>query len=146
MEREGHVPITISLFSVNVRVLDGCALPIRHRQDDGLIDSCEFRPIEFQKIFRYVQSGVREEDLVVLLYFLLASAYGSDRRVETWSPVIFAVRRFVADGRDEEIVEFLEESSARFGFISIFFRAVFVEGTPNHVPIEAEIGDFVGVV
>ena len=82
MEREGHVPISIGLFSVNTRVLDRSALPIRHRQDDWLIDSCEFRPIEFQKIFRDVQSGVREEDLVVLLYFLLASAYGSDRKVE----------------------------------------------------------------
>ena len=82
MEREGHVPITISLFSVDIRVLDRSALPIRHRQDDGLIDSCEFRPVEFQEIFRDVQSGVREEDLVVLLYFLLASTYGSDRKVE----------------------------------------------------------------
>ena len=122
VEREGHVPTSIGLLSVDNRVLDRSPLLIRHRQDDKLTDSRELRPIESQRVFRYVHSSVREEDLVVILYFLLASAYGSGREVEAYSPVIVARRRFVVDGRDKEIIEFLEVSSERFK--SVFFSSL----------------------
>ena len=107
---------------MDYRVLNRSPLPIRHRQDDRLTDSREFRPVEFQEVFRYVHSGVREEDLVVILYFLLTPAYGSGLEVEAYSPVIIARRRFVVNGRDKEVIEFLEVSSERFK--SVFFSSV----------------------
>ncbi len=60
---------------------------------------------------RYTCCGVREEDLVTLLYFLLASAYGGRQEVEAKSPEILVRRgwwpwrRLVGDGPDNEIIE-----------------------------------------
>jgi len=62
-------------------------------------------------MLRYILGGISEEDLVVLLYFLLASAHLSRHEVETYSPEILGRRRLVVDGRDEEIIEYLVKSS-----------------------------------
>jgi len=74
-------------------------------------------------MLRYILGGISEEHLVVLLYFLLASAHLRGHEVEAYSPEILARRRLVVDGRDKEIVEFLVKSS-----------------------VEIKFGDFVGVV
>lgn len=116
-ERDGHLTLSIGLVSVDSRVLNRSPRPaIRYRQDDRSIDNCVVRPREFQKMRRYSLglSGVREEDLVVLLYFLLASAYGKGHEVEAYSPVIGVRHILVVDGRDEEIIILLVESSERF--------------------------------
>jgi len=62
-------------------------------------------------MLRYILAGISEEDLVVLLYFLLASAYLSGHEVEAYSPEILGRRRLVFDGRDEEIIEYLVKCS-----------------------------------
>ncbi len=59
----------------------------------------------------YILGGVREEDLIVLLHFLLASTHLSGQEVETYSPEILARRRLVVDGSDKEIIELLVKSS-----------------------------------
>jgi hypothetical protein len=70
-------------------------------------------------MLRYSSCGVREEDLVVLLYFLLASAYGKGHEVEAYSPEIVARRLLVVDGRDREIIVLPVESSERFVISSV---------------------------
>lgn len=119
----GHTPTIISKMSVDTRSRDRSPRPIRHRQDGRYIDNCKIRPRELQIMSRYISGGISEEDLVVLLYFLLASAHLSGHEVEAYSPEIVTRRRLVLDACDKEIIEFLVKSS-----------------------VETEFGDFVGVI
>ena len=99
-------------------------------------------------MLRYM-GGMSEEDLVALLYYLLASAHLRGHEVAAYSPEIPARRRLVVDGRNKEIVEFLVKSSKRICFVKPFLL-LSKRGTPlslkNHLPVETEFGDFVGVV
>jgi hypothetical protein len=71
-------------------------------------------------MLRYILGGVSEEDLVVLLYFLLASAHLGGHEVEAYSPEILSRRRLVVDGRDKEIIELLVKSSKGIRFVKPF--------------------------
>src|SRR6267154_6646957 len=62
----------------------------------------------------------RESIAQVWKYFLLASAHFSGHEVEAYSPEIFARRRLVVDGRDEEIIEFFVKSSKGICFVKPF--------------------------
>ncbi len=72
--------------------------------------------------------GVREEDLVALLYFLLASAYGGGQEVEAKSPEIpvrqgpWPWRRLVGDGSYNEIVKSVIKFSEQILVNPIFRR------------------------
>jgi hypothetical protein len=106
--------------SVDSRVSNrGSRSTIRHRQDDGSIDNRESRPREFQENRIYTHRGdigVREEDLVVLLYFLLASAYIDFLVIEGYSPEIVDRRSLAVDAIDKEIIVFIVERSEIFEF------------------------------
>jgi hypothetical protein len=103
----------------------------------------------------YILGGISEEDLplavVVLLYFLLASAHLSGHEFEAYSTEILALarRRLVIDRRDEESIELLVKS---YKGILICHTVLLLskQGTPlsqkNRLPVETEVGDFVGVV
>ena len=112
-ELDGHLTLSISLPSADSRVLNRSSRPaIRYRQDDPLIGNREVLPREFQEMRRYTLGGygVREEDLVAILYFLLASAYGKALEVEGHKPEILARRILAVDGRDIEIIKSYVES------------------------------------
>lgn len=134
----------IGKMSVDTRFRDRSARPIRHRQDDRETNSCDVRPRELQIMHRYILGGISEEDLVILLYFLLASTHLSGQEVEAYEPEILALRRLVADGRDKEIIEFLIKSSKGIYFVN--FEAGNNYFLKNHLPVETEFGGFVGVV
>jgi hypothetical protein len=72
-------------------------------------------------MFRYILGGVREEDLIILLYFLLASSYGKGYKVEAYSAEVFASRYLIVDGRDKEIIEFHVESSEHIVIVRTSF-------------------------
>lgn len=69
---------------------------------------------------RYVLSGIREEDLIILLYFLLASAHLSGHEVEAYGPEITARRCLIVNGRYKEIIEFLVKSPKSICFVKLF--------------------------
>lgn len=69
---------------------------------------------------RYVLGGIRKEDLIILLDFLLASAHLCGHEVEAYSPEIIARRCLIVDGRDKEIIEFLVKSSKSVCFVNPF--------------------------
>ncbi len=140
----------IGKMSVDTRFRDSRSLrPICHRQDDWYTNNCDVRPRELQIMLRYILGGISEEDLVVLLYFLLASAHLSRHEVETYSPEILGRRRLVVDGRDEEIIAFLVKSPKGICFVKPILL-LSKQGTPlsqkNRLPVETEFCDFVGVV
>jgi hypothetical protein len=129
IKHDEHPPMTICKMSVDTRLRDGSSRPIRHRQDERYTNNCDVWPRELQIMLRYVSGGISEEDLVVLLYFLLASAHLSGHKVEAYSPEILALRRLVVDGRDKKIIEFLVKSSKVFGFVKPFLF-LSKQGTP----------------
>ncbi len=53
-------------------------------------------------MLRYILSGVREEDPIILLYFLLASSYGKGHNVEAYNPETLVSRYLIVDGRDKK--------------------------------------------
>ena len=113
------------------------------------MNNCDVRPREFQKMFRYILGGISEENLVVLLYFLLASTHLGGYEVEADGPEILASRRLVVDGCDKEIIEFLVKSSKGILLCQTVFIAFEAGITPflkNHLPVETEVGNFVGIV
>lgn len=116
-------------MSADTRFRDRSPRPIRYRQDDRYTNNCEVRPGELQIMLRYILGGISEEDLVVLLYFLLASAHLGGHEVETYSPEFLARRRLVVDGRDKEIIEFLVKSSKGICFVKPFLL-LSKQGTP----------------
>jgi hypothetical protein len=119
----------IGKMTVNTRFRDRSPRPIRHRQDDRYTNNCDVRPRELQIMLRYILGGINEEDLVVLLYFLLASAHLGEDEVEVYSPEILARRRLVVDGRNKEIIEFLVKSSKGICFVKRFLL-LSKQGTP----------------
>ena len=121
-ELDGHLTLSISLTSFDSRVLDRSSRrTIRCLQDDRSIDTRGVTPREFQEL-RLVGRGVREEDLVVLLYFFLASAYVNPLEVAGYSPDIFVRHCLAIDGRDIEIIIILVESSERFNWFRFRWR------------------------
>ena len=68
-------------------------------------------------MLRYILGGISEEDLIVLLHFLLASAHLGGHEVEAYSPEILARRGLVVDGRDKEIIKFLVKSSKSIWYL-----------------------------
>ncbi len=138
--------MTIGLMAVDIRSWNGNSRPICHHEADRCANNCDARPREFQKALRYISCGVREEDLVALLYFLLAPAYGSGQEVEANSPEILARRLLVVDGRDKEIVVSPIKSSERMSSNSLF---IFLSNTSQsiiHLPVETEFGELIAVV
>lgn len=112
VKRDRHLPISIRTVSVvDSGILNRCSRPIRHPEGDRMIENCKDRPREFQITLRYIRGGICKEDLIILLYFLLASPYGRRHKVEAYSPEVLAGRRFVVDGCDEEIIKYPVESS-----------------------------------
>jgi hypothetical protein len=146
VKRDRHLPFSIGMVSVDSGVLDRSSRPIRHLQCDRMIENCEGRPREFQIMLRYVLGGIREEDLIVLLHFLLASPYGKRHKVEAYGPEVLAGRRFVVDGCDKEIIKFPVESSERIRFFLSEHPCLLNGIQREYLPIEAEFGDFVGVI
>ena len=131
--------MVIGKMSVDTRFRDRSPRPIRHRQDDRYTNNCNVRSRELQIMLRYILGGISEEDLVVLLYFLLASAHLSRHEVETYSPEILGRRRLVVDGRDEEIIAFLVKSPKGICFVKPILL-LSKQGTPlsqkNRLPVE----------
>jgi len=119
---EGHFPIVIGSTTSDNRFWDWSPRPIRDRVDDRFTKNRGARSREFQIMLRHVLRGVREEDLVALFYFLLASAHFSGQKVEAKGKEILARRRLVADGPDNEVIVLLIKRSvkAEFGeFIAV---------------------------
>ena len=91
-------------------------------------------------MLHYMSVTMREEDLVVLLYFLLTSAYGSLHEFAAYGPEIVVLRRLVGVGRDKEITAerskqiFLVSSkrSTRSNWVGVTLRVLF---SINHLPI-----------
>jgi len=79
-------------MSIDVCVPYWDPLPVLHFKRD-LSSISPVRPSKFQEIDRFLLGGIREEDLVVFLDYLLASAYLDGHEVATYSPVILACRR-----------------------------------------------------
>jgi len=122
-KRDGHLPTGIGAPPLNFRILDRVVFPIRDREDDGATGLSLRRPSEVQEMLRDVARGVRKDDLVARLHFLLAPPDRDGQVVERYLPEMGARGRFFADGRDQKVV---------------VCRVV--------CPVEAEAGGFVGIV
>ena len=105
--------------------------------------------MESQEIYRSVcwwpGDGERKEDLVALLYYLLASSYRNRAVVEAYCPKLVCPRRFTTDPRDEEIVKTFGESPVEVSSVVRQLDVLF-KFSMGCLRIKAKCGSFACVV
>jgi len=95
---------------------------------------------------RHICSGVCEQDLVAFPYEFLAPGQVVGYEVDAFRPEIPARGRLPTDGRDVEVIFRLVVSPVAFVKLEGLFPFFFFCEMPNHLPIEAEVGDFITIV